>query len=356
MSLQVGIVGLPNVGKSTLFKALTKKQVLAENYPFATIEPNVGVVAVPDARLDVLAKMSKSKKVVPASVEFVDIAGLVAGAHKGEGLGNKFLSHIREVSAIVQVVRAFTKSDIVHVANKVDPHADVETINLELAMADLQTVEKRLKSAESEAKSGAKDPLIWVSGLKKVFALLEQGKPARGADLTDDEKKFIGQLQLLTAKPMLYVVNVDEGQGEEAVPEFLKAEAHITVSAQIESELADLPAEEAKAMMVDLGMQEAGLDRFITAAFNLLGLQTYLTTGEIESRAWTIHRGDTAPQAAGAIHSDFERGFISAEIISFDKLVEAGSWNGGKDKGWVRLEGKEYIMQDGDVVLFHFNV
>lgn len=356
MSLQVGIVGLPNVGKSTLFKALTKKQVLAENYPFATIEPNVGVVAVPDERLAVLATMSQSKKVVPAAVEFVDIAGLVAGAHKGEGLGNKFLSHIREVDAIVEVVRAFTKADIIHVANKVDPQADVETINLELAMGDLQTVEKRLKTAVSEAKSRAPEALLWVSGLEKVLKLLEAGKPAREAELTDDEAKLVKQLQLLTHKPLLYVVNVDEGAGEEVLPEYLKSQPHILVSAQIESELAELPDEEAKSMMTDLGMQEAGLDRLITAAFELLGLQTYLTTGEIESRAWTIHRGDRAPQAAGAIHSDFERGFISAEIISYAKLVKAGSWQAGKEKGWVRLEGKEYVMQDGDVVLFHFNV
>lgn len=356
MSLQVGIVGLPNVGKSTLFKALTKKQVLAENYPFATIEPNVGVVSVPDARLQVLANMSQSKKVVPAAVEFVDIAGLVAGAHKGEGLGNKFLHHIREVDAIIEVVRVFTKSDIIHVANKLDPQADVETINLELAMADLQVVEKRLKTAQSEAKSGAAEALSWVSGLEKVLAVLEKGDAARQAGLTEDEAKLVGQLQLLTRKPLLYVVNVDEGGGEDMVPEFLKAQAHVAVSAQIESELAELPDEEAKAMMTDMGMQEAGLDRLIKAAFQLLGLQTYLTTGEIETRAWTIHQGDKAPQAAGAIHSDFERGFISAEIISYAKLVEAGSWVAGKEKGWVRLEGKEYVMQDGDVVLFHFNV
>lgn len=356
MSLQVGIVGLPNVGKSTLFKALTKKQVLAENYPFATIEPNVGVVAVPDERLAVLAKMSSTKKIVPAVVEFVDIAGLVAGAHKGEGLGNKFLSHIREVDAIVEVVRAFTKADIIHVNNKVDPQADVETINLELAMADMQTVEKRLKVALSEAKSGATEALLWVSGLQKVLALLEKGQPAREAALTDDEAKLVKQLQLLTHKPLLYVVNVDEGAGEEVLPEYLKTQPHILVSAQIESELAELADDESKAMMADLGMQEAGLDRLITAAFELLGLQTYLTTGEIETRAWTIRTGDHAPQAAGAIHSDFERGFISAEIIGYAKLVEAGSWNAGKDKGWVRLEGKEYVMQDGDVVLFHFNV
>lgn len=356
MSLQVGIVGLPNVGKSTLFKALTKKQVLAENYPFATIEPNVGVVPVPDARLDVLSKMSKTEKIIPAAVEFVDIAGLVAGAHKGEGLGNKFLSHIREVDAIVQVVRTFTKSDIIHVANKVDPQADVETINLELAMGDLQTVEKRLKTAQSEAKSRVPEALLWVSGLEKALKLLADGRPAREAELTEDEAKLIGQLQLLTSKPLLYVVNVDEGQGEEAVPDFLKVLPHVAVSAQIESELAELPEEEAKSMMADLGMRESGLDRLIKAAFDLLGLQTYLTTGVKETRAWTIHRGDRAPQAAGAIHSDFERGFISAEIISYDKLVEVGSWNAGKDKGWVRLEGKEYVMQDGDVVLFHFNV
>lgn len=365
-NLEVGIVGLPNVGKSTLFNAITKAGAEAANYPFCTIEPNVGVVDVPDTRLNVLGEMFKSKKIVPAAMRFVDIAGLVKGASKGEGLGNKFLAHIREVDAVAQVVRCFEDGNITHVEGSIDPLRDIEIINTELCLADMETVEKRQERLVKLLKTGDKKVPVEKAVLDKVMEGLGEAVPARRLGLTDEEKEFLTELHLLTMKPVLYVANVAED--EVATPEnnphvqaVMKYAAEegaetIVVSAKMESEIAELPDDEAKEFLEMAGLEEAGLDRLIKAGFKLLGLMTYLTAGETESRAWTIKRGTKAPQAAGKIHSDFERGFIRAEIVSYDDLVACGSKAAARERGLVRLEGKDYVMQDGDVVEFRFNV
>ena len=348
MSFAIGIVGLPNVGKSTLFRALTKKQVPAENFPFCTIDPNVGVVGVPDERLEKLAKISISEKIIPTTIEFVDIAGLVKGSHKGEGLGNKFLSHIREVDAISHVVRGFRAGNVIHVENRVDPEGDEEIIMLELALADLATVQRRLKDAAASAKRGDKEALRILAALEKVKAQLNAGKPARGADLNDNEQEAIRELQLITAKPMLRVLNVDESEaGREP-----RQANEIIISAKIESELAELSPEDAKAMMLDLGLTASGLDRLIAASYRLLNLITFFTSGPKETRAWTAEFGSTAPQAAGKIHTDFEKGFIRAEVISCQDFIDCNGEAGAKEKGKMNLEGKEYIVKDGDVCYF----
>ena len=353
MSLQIGIVGLPNVGKSTLFKALTKKQVDIANYPFCTIDPNVGVVEVPDHRLKQLAVVSKSEKIVPATIEFVDIAGLVKGAHEGEGLGNKFLSHIREVDAIAHVVRSFSDTNVIHVSGKVDPTSDQEVINMELIFADMATVGKRLEGLAGKARSGEKDAQLLLSILEKVKVALEEGKLASTVEPMlnlAEEKKMFTQLQLLTTKPQLIVINVDEGGP--LSPEGV--DGRIAISAKIESELAELPDEDRAAMMKDLGMERSGLDTLVTSAYKLLNLITYFTSGTMETKAWTIHAGDTAPKAAGVIHTDFEKGFIAAEVIPWKTLVDLGGEAAAKEKGLLKLEGKEYIVKDGDVMHFRF--
>ncbi|MFC5559713.1 redox-regulated ATPase YchF [Ureibacillus thermophilus] len=366
MSLTAGIVGLPNVGKSTLFNAITKAGALAANYPFATIDPNVGVVDVPDPRLDKLTELVKPQKKVPTSFEFTDIAGIVKGASKGEGLGNKFLSHIREVDAICQVVRCFEDENITHVAGKVDPIADIEVINLELILADLESVDKRLQRVSKIAKQKDKDAVAEEAVLLKVKEALESEKPARSVELTEDEKKIIKGLNLLTLKPMLYVANVseedvanaDENEYVKQVRAYAEAEGSkvITVCAKIEEEIAQLDDEEKKMFLEELGIKESGLDQLIRAAYDLLGLATYFTAGEKEVRAWTFKKGMKAPECAGIIHSDFERGFIRAETVSFEDLVAAGSMQQAKEQGKVRLEGKDYVVQDGDIMLFRFNV
>ena len=364
MSLQCGIVGLPNVGKSTLFNALTKAGIAAENYPFCTIEPNVGVVEVPDPRLKKLAEIVKPERILPAVVEFVDIAGLVAGASKGEGLGNQFLANIRETDAITHVVRCFEDDNVIHVAGKVDPLADIEVINTELALADLGTVEKALTRYSKAAKSGNdKEAAKLAAVLEKVRAQLDQALPVRALDLTDDEKALIKPFCLITAKPTMYVANVKEDGFEnnphlEAVRKYAEAEKSpvVAVCAAIEAEIADLEDEDKAAFLADMGMEEPGLDRVIRAGYKLLGLQTYFTAGVKEVRAWTIHIGDTAPQAAGAIHTDFERGFIRAQTIAFDDFITYKGEQGAKEAGKMRAEGKEYVVHDGDVMNFLFNV
>ena len=366
-NLEVGIVGLPNVGKSTLFNAITKAGAQAENYPFCTIDPNVGVVDVPDPRLSVLHEMYNSKKTTPASVSFVDIAGLVKGASKGEGLGNQFLEHIRQVDAIAHVVRCFDDDDVTHVEGSVDPIRDIGIIEAELCLADLDVVEKRINKVDRALKSGSKEAKEEDAVLRKIKAALDEGRLAKSVEYTDEELEKIRDLNLLTMKPTLYVANVAEDEAATAdaeneyvqrVKEFAKGEGAevVTIAAKVESEIAELDDAEAKEFLETLGLEESGLDRLIKAAFSLLGLLTFLTAGPDECRAWTITKGTTAPKAAGKIHSDIERGFIRAEIVNYDDIVAAGSTAAAREKGQVRLEGKDYVMQDGDVTYFRFNV
>ena len=356
MSLSVGIVGLPNVGKSTLFNALTRsKQADAQNYPFCTIDPNIGVVEVPDARLQKLAEVSKSQKIIPTVIEFVDIAGLVKGAAQGEGLGNKFLSHIRETDAIVQVVRSFSDSNVAHVQNRVNPQEDADIINLELALADLETVTKKLGNTKRSAKGvAAKDFQKQIELLERVEAQLQAGKPARDLEYNEDEILWMKELQLLTMKPMLYVVNTDETKQPTTNNQQLSATIpQIEISAKLEAELADLSEEETRQYLQELGMSETGLDKLITASYKLLNLITFFTSGEPETRAWTVKYGAKAPEAAGVIHTDFIKGFVKADVVNWQDFVAAGGWNKIKETGKMRLEGKEYIVQDGDVCYFH---
>lgn len=365
--MKLGIVGLPNVGKSTLFNSLTKAGAESANYPFCTIDPNVGVVPVPDERLEVLGKMHESKKIVPAVIEFVDIAGLVKGASKGEGLGNQFLSNIREVDAIVHVVRCFEDTNIVHVDGSIDPLRDIETINLELIFSDIEILDRRIAKT-SRGANNDKKLAREVEMMKRLKAFLEEGHLAKNFELADeDEEAWFSEYNLLTAKPVIYAANVaeeelaDDGEGNEQVAkvrEFAKQEKSevFVICAQIEQEIAELDEDEKKMFLDDLGLQESGLEKLIRASYHILGLISYLTTGPDESRAWTITKGTKAPQAAGKIHTDFERGFIRAEVVTYENLVANGGMNGAKEKGLVRSEGKEYVVQDGDVVLFRFNV
>lgn len=365
-NLEVGIVGLPNVGKSTLFNAITKAGAEAANYPFCTIEPNVGVVDVPDPRLQKLEEMYKTKRTIPASVRFVDIAGLVKGAAQGEGLGNKFLAHIRQVDAVAQVIRCFEDENITHVEGGLDPLRDIEIINTELCLADLESVERRAERVQKLAKSGDKTARMEQDLLGRLSAMLGEALPARRVEMTEAEAELIRDLNLLTLKPILFIANVGEGEVADADsnPHVQKVQQYaaeegaevIAVSAKVESEIAELDDEDAKEFLAELGLEESGLDKLIKASFKLLGLITFLTAGVQEVRAWTIRQGTKAPQAGGKIHSDIERGFIRAEIVSYDDLMAAGSHAAAREKGQVRLEGKEYVMKDGDVTYFRFNV
>lgn len=350
MALAIGIIGLPNVGKSTLFSALTKKQVSAENYPFCTIDPNVGVVAVPDVRLAELARVCASREIIPTVIEFVDIAGLVKGASKGEGLGNKFLSHIREVDAIVHVVRTFTDPNVIHVDGSVDPKRDEDVILLELLLSDEEVVKRRMHDLGGKAKSGDKESIGKLAMYEKIAAAFRDSRPASSVSLNEEEQEWIREVSLLTLKPILVVENVAE---EELITP--SPRGALRVSAKIEAELAQLPDDEAREYLRSLSLDESGLDRLIKASYKLLDLLTFFTAGEKETRAWTVQRGAKAPEAAGKIHTDFEQGFIRAEVVEWKDLVECNGYAGARDKGRLRMEGKDYVMQDGDVVHFHFN-
>lgn len=366
MALKAGIVGLPNVGKSTLFNAITQAGAESANYPFCTIDPNVGVVEVPDERLDKLVELVVPKSIVPTAFEFVDIAGLVAGASKGEGLGNKFLAHIREVDAIVHVVRCFQDENITHVAGKVDPISDIQTINLELILADIDSVDKKIERSRKNLKGGDKKVAQEVEVLEKIKEVLYNDQPARSLELSDDERLIVRDLHLLTMKPVLYAANVSEDEvadtdGNEYVQKVREFAAQenaevVPISAKVESEIAELEGEDKAMFLEELGMSESGLNRLIRAAYKLLGLYTYFTAGVQEVRAWTIRQGTKAPQAAGVIHTDFERGFIRAEVVAYSDLLAAGSMVAAREKGQVRLEGKDYVVRDGDVMHFRFNV